>query len=47
MSYKMNLAGGEESSNFMSRIKSAFNSSTIIYIVAAIVFIIIAVIVYY
>ena len=50
MSYKMNLAGGDESSNFMSRIKnagSAFNSSTIMYIVAAIVFIIIAVVVYY
>lgn len=46
----MNLAGGDESSNFMSRIKSAgsaFNSSTIMYIVAAIVFIIVAVFVYY
>jgi thiol-disulfide isomerase/thioredoxin len=50
MSYKMNLAGGDESSNFMSKIKSAgsaFNSSTIMYIVAAIVFIIVAVFVYY
>jgi thiol-disulfide isomerase/thioredoxin len=50
MSYKMNLAGGDESSNFMSKIKSAgsgFNSSTIMYIVAAIVFIIAAVFVYF
>ena len=50
MSYKMNLAGGDESSNFMSKIKSAgsaFSSLTIIYIIAAIVFIVIAVVVYY
>ena len=50
MSYKMNLAGGDESSSFMSKIKTAgsgFNSSTIMYIVAAIVFIIVAVFVYF
>jgi len=49
MSYKMNLAGGNDS-NFMSKIQSAgsmFSSSTIMYVAAAIVFIIIAVFVYY
>lgn len=50
MSYKMNLLGGEESSNFMSKIKSAggaFSMTTVVYIAAAILFIVIAVFVYY
>ena len=45
----MNLSG-EDSSSFMSKIKSAgsaFSSTTIMYIVAAILFIVIAVFVYY
>jgi len=51
MSYKMNLpAAGDESSSFMSKIKSAgsaFSMTTIMYIVAAILFIVIAVFIYY
>ena len=46
----MNLLGGEESPNFMSRIKSAgssFSMTTVVYIAAAILFIVIAVFVYY
>jgi len=46
----MNLSAGDESSSFMSKIKSAgsaFSMSTIMYIVAAILFILIAVFVYY
>ena len=50
-SYKMNLPVGEDDSlSLMSKIKnagSAFNMTTILYIVAAILFIIIAVFVYY
>ena len=45
MSYKMNLSTGENPSNFMSKIKSAgsaFSMTTIMYIVAAILFILIA-----
>ena len=51
MSYKMNLpAEGDNSSGFMSKIKnagSAFSMTTIMYIVAAILFILISVFVYY
>ena len=50
MSYKMNLSAGDDSSGFMSKIKSAgsaFSMTTIMYIVAAILFILIAVFVYY
>ena len=50
MSYKMNLSTGDDSSGFMSKIKnagSAFSMTTIMYIVAAILFILIAVFVYY
>jgi thiol-disulfide isomerase/thioredoxin len=50
MSYKMNLSAGEESSNFMSKIKSAgsaFSMTTVMYIAAAILFVIIAVFIYY
>ena len=50
MSYKMNLPAGDESSSFMSKIKSAgsaFSMTTIMYIVAAILFIVIAVFIYY
>ena len=47
----MNLSmGGDDSSGFMSRIKnagSAFNTTTILYIVAAIAFIAVAIFVYY
>ena len=51
MSHKMNLnMGGEDSSNFMSKIKSAgssFSTTTIVYIVIAVILIIISVGVYY
>ena len=51
MSYKMNLSAVDDSSSgFMSKIKSAgsaFSMTTIMYIVAAILFIVIAVFVYY
>lgn len=50
MSYKMNLSTGDVPSSFMSKIKtagSAFSMSTIMYIVAAILFILIAIFVYY
>ena len=50
MSYKMNLAMDNESSGFMSKIKSAggaFSMTTILYIVAAILFILIGIFVYY
>ena len=51
MSYKMNLStGGDDSSGFMSKIKnagSAFSMTTVMYIVAAILFILISVFVYY
>jgi thiol-disulfide isomerase/thioredoxin len=50
-SYKMSLpVGGEDSSNFMSRIKSAgsgFTASTFVYIAIAVILIIISVGVYY
>ena len=48
MSYKMNLSGDD--SSFMSKIKSAgssFNMTTIMYIIAAILFILIAVFIYF
>lgn len=50
MSYKMNLSAGDDSSSFMSKIKSAgsaFSMTTVMYIAAAILFIVIAVFVYY
>lgn len=50
MSYKMNLSAGDDSSGFMSKIKSAgsaFSMTTVTYIAAAILFIVIAVFVYY
>lgn len=50
MSYKMNLSAGDDSSGFMSKIKSAgsaFSMTTIMYIAAAILFIVIAVFIYY
>ena len=50
MSYKMNLSAGDDSSGFMSKIKnagSAFSMTTVMYIVAAILFILISVFVYY
>jgi thiol-disulfide isomerase/thioredoxin len=50
MSYKMNLSAGDDSSSFMSKIKSAgsaFSMTTVMYIVAAILFILIAVFIYY
>ena len=49
MSYKMNLPAEDNSSSFMSKIKSAgsaFSMTTIMYIVAAILFIVIAVFIY-
>jgi len=49
-SIKMDLSGGVDSSSFMSKIKnagSAFNMTTIMYISAAIFFILISVFVYY
>ena len=50
MSYKMNLSAGDDDSGFMSKIKSAgsaFSMTTVMYIVAAILFILIAVFIYY
>jgi len=47
MSYKMDLTGGLDSSSFMSKIKNAFSMSNVVYIVAAILFIMIGVFVYY
>lgn len=50
MSYKMNLSTGGDDSGFMSKIKSAgsaFSMTTVMYIVAAILFIVIAVFIYY
>lgn len=50
MSYKMNLSAGDDSSGFMSKIKSAgsaFSMTTVMYIVAAILFIVIAIFIYY
>ena len=47
MSYKMNLTAGDNSSGFMSKITNAFSMTTVMYIVAAILFIIIAVFIYY
>jgi thiol-disulfide isomerase/thioredoxin len=50
MSYKMNLPAGGDDSGFMSKIKSAgsgFSMTHIMYIVAAILFILISVFVYY
>jgi len=46
----MNLSAGDDSSGFMSKIKSAgsaFSMTTVMYIAAAILFIVIAVFVYY
>jgi thiol-disulfide isomerase/thioredoxin len=50
MSYKMNLSTGGDDSGFMSKIKnagSAFSMTTVMYIVTAILFILIAVFIYY
>lgn len=47
MSYKMDLSGGLDSSSFISKIKNAFNMKSLVYIVAAILFIMIGVFVYY
>ena len=47
MSYKMELSGGVDSSSFMSKIKNTFSMSNIMYISAAIFFILISVFVYY
>ena len=50
MSYKMNLPAGGDDSGFMSKIKNAgsgFSMTRIMYIVAAILFILISIYVYY
>jgi len=48
MSYKMDFSsGGNDSSGFMSKIKNSFSMTTVLYLVAAILFIIISVFVYY